>query len=40
MFDGLYRYVVLFLVEDYLAQGWTVAATLGPYSVLMKAPCP
>ncbi len=37
-FDGVYRYVVLAMIEDYLAQGWEIAAVLGPYSVLMRAP--
>ena len=37
-FDGLYRYVVLALVPDYLAQGWEISALLGPYSVLMRSP--
>jgi hypothetical protein len=36
--DGVYRYVAHYAVPDYLAQGWTVEAMLGPYSVLMKAP--
>ncbi len=37
-FDGVYRYVVLHLAPDYLAQGWDIVAILCPYSVLMRAP--
>jgi hypothetical protein len=36
---GLYRYVVWDKIEAYLAQGWEIAAFLGPWSVLMQAPC-
>ncbi len=36
--NGTYRYVTLYLVPEYLAQGWEIAALLGPYSVLMRCP--
>ena len=36
--DGIYRYVSFYLAPDYLAQGWTVEALLGAYSILMRAP--
>ena len=36
--NGVYRYVTLYAIPDYLAQGWTVEAILGPYSAIMRAP--
>ncbi len=37
-FGGIYRYVSLYLVPDYLAQGWEIMAIISSYSVLMRAP--
>ena len=32
-FDGVYRYVIMYLVPDYLAQGWEITDVLpGGYS--------
>ena len=39
-FDGVFRFVTLYLVPDYLAQGWTVVFVTPGYSAMMKAPLP
>ena len=38
--DGIYRYVSLYRLPLYLADGWTICHVEPGYSVLMRAPIP
>ena len=36
--DGIYRYVSLYLLPEYYAQGWEIVYVEYGYSAMMKAP--
>lgn len=39
-FDGVYRFVTLYDLPDWLAQGWTIVFVARLFSALVQAPLP